>query len=82
MVLSSMNVQNISKKGAQEKAIIAAELVKSGLTAHMVNGIMASRKYFLTEIKNTPNIKSLWLSRSDALVNQFGKGFDLSLIHI
>ncbi len=77
-------------KGAEEKAELAAELVKNGLTAHMVSGTMQNRDYFLNKIENSPNIESLWLTRSASVVEQFGEGLssentrdkiDLKVIH-
>lgn len=76
LVASAINIRNIGIKGAGEKAIIAAELVKDGLTAHMVSGIMENREYFLNKIGNSPNIHALWVTRSQSVIDQFGVGFN------
>ena len=73
---SSLNIRTLGIKGAEEKAELAAELVKSGLTSHMVNGTMSDREYFLKKIETVPNINSLWVTRSKSVIEQFGKGFE------
>lgn len=75
IIFSAINIRDIGMKGAEDKARIAAELVKDGLTAHMVNGIMSNREYFIKKIENSPNIKSLWITRSQSVIDQFGPGF-------
>jgi diguanylate cyclase (GGDEF)-like protein len=76
LVLSALNIRSIGMSSAQDKAKTAAELVKDGLTAHMVNGIMENRDYFLKKIQNSKNIKSLWITRSESVIKQFGTGFN------
>lgn len=67
---------NLGSQHASEKANITAELVKDGLTAHMVNGIMDNREFFLKRIENAKNIDELWVTRSPSVIKQFGKGFN------
>ncbi|MDQ7068149.1 MAG: hypothetical protein Q9M40_09355 [Sulfurimonas sp.] len=58
------------------KASMTAAVVKDGLTAHMVNGIMDKRQYFLNQISNNYNdVHAVWIVRSDNVVKQYGKGF-------
>lgn len=76
IVFSAINIRNIGVQNAQDKARIAAELIKDGLTAHMVNGIMDNREYFLKKIENSKNIQSLWITRSKSVIKQFGTGFN------
>ena len=72
----SLNFRDYSLKSATEKATTTAAIVKDGLTAHMVNGIMDKRQYFLGQISsNNAEIKSLWLVRSPNVNKQFGPGF-------
>lgn len=59
----------------QESVLSIAQTVKAGLTAHMKSGMMDKREYFLKEISNAPNIKTLSIIRSDEVTKQFGKGF-------
>jgi diguanylate cyclase (GGDEF)-like protein len=73
----SLNFRDYSIKGAQEKATMTAAIVKDGLTAHMVNGIMNKRQYFLDQISNNnDDVKALWLVRSDNVIKQFGEGYN------
>lgn len=76
IIVNTYNTRSLGIKGAKEKASIAAELVKNGLTAHMVNGMMGTRKYFLDEIYNTPDIQSLFIVRSKSVIDQFGNGLE------
>ena len=71
-----LNFRNYSIINAKEKAQMIAAVVKDGLTAHMVNGIMDKRQYFLDQIStNNEYIKSLWIVRSQNVIKQYGKGF-------
>jgi diguanylate cyclase (GGDEF)-like protein len=73
----SLNFRAYSIKGAVEKASMTAAIVKDGLTAHMVNGIMDKRQYFLDQIStNNDDVKKLWLVRSQKVIDQFGEGFN------
>ncbi len=73
----SLNFRDYSIKSATEKATMTAAIVKDGLTAHMVNGIMDKRQYFLDQISNNNDkVASLWLVRSQKVVNQYGEGLN------
>ena len=73
----SLNFREYSIKGAIEKATLTAAIVKDGLTAHMVNGIMDKRQYFLNQISNNnDDVDALWLVRSDKVIKQYGDGFN------
>ena len=72
----SLNFREYSINNAVEKARMTAAIVKDGLTAHMVNGIMDKRQYFLDQISHNNNkIKSLWIIRSKNVIKQYGEGF-------
>ncbi len=58
----SLNFRDYSINSAVEKSEMAANIVKDGLTAHMVNGIMDKRRYFLDKIASNKYIYSLWLA--------------------
>ena len=62
-------VQNAEKTGK-----IVAELVRDGLTAHMMTGTMSMRHYFLNQIHNIQGIEKLWIIRGEPVIKQFGKG--------
>jgi len=68
----SINFRDFSLKNSVEKAEMTAAIVQDGLTAHMVNGIMDKRNYFLNKISANNNIKSLWIVRSDKVIKQYG----------
>lgn len=71
----SLNFRDYSIKNAAEKAKLTATIVKDGLTAHMVNNIMDKREYFMHQISaNNKEIKSLWLARSQNVIQQYGEG--------
>ena len=74
-----LNFRDLGIKSAQEKAHLTAEIVKNGLTAHMVNNIMDKRRYFLKKIEDSKNMNALWISRSDSIIRQFGEGIDYEL---
>jgi diguanylate cyclase (GGDEF)-like protein len=60
---------------ATDKARVVAELVRDGLTVHMVNGIMDRRHYFMEKISSSKNIEKLWVVRSKGVIDQYGPGF-------
>src|SRR3989338_7659822 len=70
----SLNFREYSINSAVEKSRMAANIVKDGLTAHMVNGMMDKRQYFLDKIATSNNIKSLWIARGDKVIAQYGEG--------
>ena len=75
----ALNFRDYSIKSAIDKAYISAALVKDGLTAHMVNGMMDKREYFLEQISLNANIKSVWISRSKDVEKQYGVGYPSEL---
>jgi diguanylate cyclase (GGDEF)-like protein len=72
----SLNFREYSINSAIEKSKMASSIVKDGLTAHMVNGIMDKREYFLDQISRNNGIDKLWLVRSDKVTKQYGNGFN------
>ncbi|WP_415397849.1 GGDEF domain-containing protein [Sulfurimonas sp. CS5] len=73
----SLNFRDYSIESAIEKSKMTATIVKDGLTAHMVNGIMDKREYFLNQISaNNKSVKSLWLVRSEHVIKQYGEGLN------
>ncbi|MCW8838506.1 MAG: diguanylate cyclase [Thiovulaceae bacterium] len=75
-VSTTVNFRDYGLKHAEEKAELTAEVVKTGLTSHMVNGMMDHREFFLNEIGNLHNISELWLARSPTVIKQYGEGFN------
>ncbi|BDY12262.1 sensor domain-containing diguanylate cyclase [Hydrogenimonas cancrithermarum] len=76
MINAALNFRNYAYKSSIEKAKLTAEIVRDGLTAHMVNGIMEKRRVFLDSIARTKNIKKLWIVRSENVSKQYGKGLE------
>ncbi|MDK9693079.1 MAG: GGDEF domain-containing protein [Sulfurimonas sp.] len=72
----SLNFRDYSIKSATEKAQMTANVVKDGITAHMVNGIMDKRAYFLNQISNSNDVEYLRLVRGTHVIKQYGKGFE------
>jgi diguanylate cyclase (GGDEF)-like protein len=71
----SFNFRNYGIKSVEDKALVVSELIKHSLTSHMVNGTIDKRDFFLDQIKNSAQIKELWLVRSPSLIKQYGSGF-------
>ena len=70
----ALNFRSFSYKSAMEKSEITAVMVRDGLTAHMVNGVMDKRKFFLKNISNYDGVENLWIVRSPAVIKEFGPG--------
>ncbi|MFA7083236.1 MAG: GGDEF domain-containing protein [Arcobacteraceae bacterium] len=60
----------------ESKAKIVAQVVKHSLTSHMVNNVMDNRKVFLEQIGTLKDIDDIWLVRSPAVIEQYGKGLN------
>lgn len=76
VLIIAFNFRDFGIKSAEKRAMLTAEVVKSGLTAHMVNGMMDKRAYFIDQIENIENISSLWIARSPSVIKQYGEGFN------
>lgn len=72
----SLNFREYSIKSAVDKSKLTANIVKDGLTSHMVNNTMDQRQYFLDQISQHDDVKSLWIIRSPHVIEQYGKGFN------
>ncbi|MDD3506597.1 MAG: GGDEF domain-containing protein [Sulfurimonas sp.] len=76
IIIVSLSFRNFGIDSAQKRAMLTAEVVKSGLTSHMVNGIMDKRLYFLNHIENIENVAALWIARAPTVIKQYGEGFN------
>ncbi|WP_456485580.1 GGDEF domain-containing protein [Hydrogenimonas sp.] len=56
-----------------------AQIVRDGLTAHMINNIMDKRAYFLRKISETKGVEKLWIVRGESVNRQYGKGLENEL---
>jgi len=72
-VLSLYNLRTSGIKSAIHNALSISEVVKSGLTAHMVNDNMDDVETFVQSVSNIKNIDKLWLVRSELVNKQFNK---------
>ena len=70
----TLNLREFGIDSAKTKAHLVSQSVKNGLTAHMVNGIMSNRDFYINETKNLSNIDDLWIIRSDEVNKQYGAG--------
>ncbi|MCK4874906.1 MAG: GGDEF domain-containing protein, partial [Sulfurimonas sp.] len=75
IIIIAFNFRDFGIKSAEKRALLTAEVVKSGLTSHMVNDMMDKRSYFIHQIENIDNIDSLWIARAPSVIKQFGDGF-------
>jgi len=73
----TLNLREFGIDSAKTKAQLVSQSVKNGLTAHMVNGIMQNRDFYINETKNLSNIDDLWIIRSDEVNKQYGVGTEL-----
>ena len=76
IVITLFSIYQFRKSGINatiEKAEIISELVKKGLTAHMINGNMDQKDVFLNSISSLHNVKNLWIVRSTLVDQQFGQ---------
>lgn len=70
----ALNFRDYGYKNAIEKSKMTAEIVRDGLTAHMVNGMMDKREFFLGNIANIKDVQALWIVRADNVIKQYGEG--------
>jgi two-component system cell cycle response regulator len=70
----ALNFREYGYSDAIEKSQMTAEIVRDGLTAHMVNGVMDKRQFFLSNISNLKDVQSLWIVRSQNVMSQHGVG--------
>ncbi len=68
------NFRISSQEASLDKATSVAEVVRGGLTAHMVNGTMDKRQFFLDQISREGGITKLWVTRADSVNRQYGAG--------
>ena len=70
--LSLYNLRTIGIKSSLHNAQSISEVIKSGLTSHMVNNNMDEVDTFVRSVANMKNVEKLWLVRSELLNEQFG----------
>jgi response regulator RpfG family c-di-GMP phosphodiesterase len=75
--ITGVNFRGLSKQAMRDQALAHAELVKSGLTAHMKAGIMDKRDYYLEEIMRLHKVNMLHVIRGAPIIAQYGGGSSL-----
>jgi len=75
-LIFTYNFKSYSIKMAKDQAISIAQNVRDGLTSHMINGTMDKRENYLNKIKKHQNVDYFHLLRTNAVISQYGKGFD------
>jgi hypothetical protein len=73
----TINLRDFGIDSVKTKAHLVAQSVKNGLTAHMVNGMMSNRDFFINQTKNLENIDDIWIIRSKNVEKQYGTGKEL-----
>ncbi len=76
-IFEIINFRNFTITSSVHKAEAISEVVKSGLTAHMINGNTNQRGTFLTSISEIENIKSIWIVRGEKVNKQYGESLDI-----
>ena len=76
IVIVALNFRDYGIESAKDKSKIVSELVRDGLTVHMINGIMDQRDFFMRKIASSRNIEELWVVRAPSVIEQFGAGLD------
>ncbi|PID47904.1 MAG: GGDEF domain-containing protein [Proteobacteria bacterium] len=74
ITMVAFSFYTLGSRQAEQKANLTTELVRDGLTAHMMNGIMENREFFLNKIEHIKNIDELWITRSKSVIKQYGDG--------
>jgi diguanylate cyclase (GGDEF)-like protein len=72
--LFSYSMKTMGIKEAQQKAKMAANIVKMGLTTQMLHGTMDKREDFISQVENMQGMQGIWLIRGDLINKQYGEG--------
>jgi two-component system cell cycle response regulator len=70
----ALNFREYGYANALEKSQMTAEIVRDGLTAHMVSNTMSNRQFFLDNIAKLKDVQNLWIVRSPNVIAQYGEG--------
>lgn len=71
--LSLYNLRNIGIKSAIHNAEAISEVIKSGLTSHMLNSNMHQVDTFISSVSAMKNVENIWLVRGDIVSEQFNR---------
>jgi diguanylate cyclase (GGDEF)-like protein/PAS domain S-box-containing protein len=73
---ATLEQKNLAVEQSKDFAMSVHQMTLAGLTGMMITGTIGLRTIFLDQIKETNHVESLKVFRSDAVVKQFGLGFD------
>lgn len=73
---ATLEQKNMAIEQSKDFATSVHQMTLAGLTGMMITGTIGLRTIFLDQIKESNHIESLKVFRSDAVVKQFGMGFD------
>lgn len=76
----TFNFRDFSQNQAIANAKTTAALIRDGLTAHMVSGVMDQRALFLQNVKHSSGAEDLWLFRTQKVIDQYGTGFNNEIV--
>jgi two-component system cell cycle response regulator len=76
-IFELINFRNFTINSSVNKAEAISEVVKSGLTAHMINGNTNQRSTFLRSISEIENIESIWIVRGEKVNAQYGESLEI-----
>lgn len=62
------------QSSVETRALLAADIVKESLTAHMIGGSSDYQEKFLNRLESIEGIKRTWVVRSDLVSRQYGNG--------
>ena len=74
IVFQVYSIRNIAIISAKNEASEISQLVKDGLTSHMINGTMDKRDTFVNSVTSLKGIKSLWIIRGEKVIKEYGNG--------
>ena len=70
--ISLYNLKNNSLKSSIHNAEQLSEVIKNGLTAHMINANMNQVDAYINSISNVKNITKFWIVRNTSVEEQYG----------
>ncbi|MBS1157696.1 MAG: hypothetical protein H6R15_115 [Proteobacteria bacterium] len=73
---ATLEQKNLAIEQSKDFALSVHQMTLAGLTGMMITGTIGLRTIFLDQIKESNHIESLKVFRSDAVIKQFGLGFD------
>jgi len=73
VALVALGSRQTGYDSAKKRAYLTADIVKKSLTSHMINGNMNQRDVFLSSMSQLKEVNDLWIIRSKAVSEQFGK---------